>query len=287
VFLCLTAVRRYACDNDKSINITLFSFVLTALTSTLESAMLAEHLKKTGEGALAELKNLESCRCVINDLKKNDELMSLKDAKLGHAKRIDSLMLKPKEAEGALAKEALAKTSAGEMLDCMDEYVDTPLAKEALAKTSAGEMLESDCMDEYVDTPLDVDEWNLGEYWAKKDVSWEDIFEGERAADQAAALAPNEFSDEGAHDDEGAQDELQPKAKTIDDDLDELFGCAFVKPPVQQVNAEAEEAADALARKRTIDAVMACATFDEMCLAIASGPPPTRSWQRSARSYDH
>ena len=50
------------------------------------------HLKKTGEGALAELKNLESCRCVINDLKKNDERMSLKDAKLGHAKRIDSLM---------------------------------------------------------------------------------------------------------------------------------------------------------------------------------------------------
>ena len=78
---------------------------------------------------------------------------------------------------------------------------------------------------------------------------------------------------------------MKPKAKTIDDDLDELFGCACVKPPVQQVNAEAEEAAEAAARKMTVDAIMASTTFDEMFLVIASGPPPKR-WQ-AARSCDH
>ena len=39
---------------------------------------------------------------------------------------------------------------------------------------------------------------------------------------------------------------------------------------------QAEEAAEAAARKRTVDAIMASTTFDEMCLAIASGPPPKR-----------
>ena len=81
-----------------------------------------------------------------------------------------------------------------------------------------------------------------------------------------------------AHDEE-AHDELSPKAKTIDDELDELFGCAFGKPrtiPVQQVDAEAEAAAEAAARKRTIDAIMASKTFDEMCLVIASQPLPKR-----------
>ena len=73
--------------------------VVSALTATLErpeSMMLAEHLKKTGEGALAELKQIQMrCRCVIADPKKNqDELMNPKElnVKLGHAKRIDSLM---------------------------------------------------------------------------------------------------------------------------------------------------------------------------------------------------
>jgi hypothetical protein len=71
---------------------------VSALTATLErpeSMMLAEHLKVTGQEALAELKQIQlRCRCVVNDPKTNDELMSLKDlnTKLGHAKRIDSLM---------------------------------------------------------------------------------------------------------------------------------------------------------------------------------------------------
>ena len=112
-----------------------------------------------------------------------------------------------------------------------------------------------------------------------------------------------------AHDEE-AHDELKPKAKTIDDELDELFGCScrcacicwrhgdrrapttprfseltqrfsrervgLATIPVQQVDAEAEAAAEAAARKRTIDAIMAGKTFDEMCLVIASQPLPKR-----------
>ena len=58
--------------------------------------MLAERLKKTGEEALAEIKQIKMrCRCVIADAKNNqDELMSHKElnVKLGHAKRIDRLM---------------------------------------------------------------------------------------------------------------------------------------------------------------------------------------------------
>ena len=115
---------------------------------------------------------------------------------------------------------------------------------------------------------------------------------------------------EGAHDDKGAHDELKPKAKTIDDELDELFGegahdelkpkaklsddeldelfdCAFGKPPVQQVGAEAEAAAEAAARKRTIDAIMASKTFDEICLNIASGPPPKRRQAAWMAACDH
>ena len=72
---------------------------VSALTATLErpeSMMLAEHLKKTGEGALAELKQIQMrCRCVIAAPQNSqDELMSQKElnVKLGHAKRIDSLM---------------------------------------------------------------------------------------------------------------------------------------------------------------------------------------------------
>jgi len=73
--------------------------------------------------------------------------------------------------------------------------------------------------------------------------------------------------------------EFKPKAEKIsDDELDDVFRCAFVKPPVQHVNAEAEEAADTAARKRTVDAIMASTTFHEMCEVIASGPPPKR-WQ--------
>ena len=71
---------------------------LQALTSTLEqpeSLMLREHVRLTGEAALAELKDIQKrCRCVIQDPSRDDELMELKEltAKLGHAKRIDSLM---------------------------------------------------------------------------------------------------------------------------------------------------------------------------------------------------
>ena len=72
--------------------------VVSSLTATLErpeSMLLADHLKKTGEAELSELKQMQMrCRCVLADAKKNDELVTTKElsAKVGHAKRIDSLM---------------------------------------------------------------------------------------------------------------------------------------------------------------------------------------------------
>ena len=71
---------------------------LKALTSTLEqpaSLTLPEHVRLTGEAALGELKDIKKrCTCVIQDPSREDELMDLKEltAKLGHAKRIDSLI---------------------------------------------------------------------------------------------------------------------------------------------------------------------------------------------------
>ena len=71
---------------------------LQALTSTLEqpeSLTLPEHVRLTGEAALGELKDIQKrCRCVIQDPSRDEELMDLKElaAKLGHAKKIDSLM---------------------------------------------------------------------------------------------------------------------------------------------------------------------------------------------------
>ena len=68
---------------------------MTATLEKPESLTLPEHVRLTGEGALGELKDMQKrCRCVIQDPSRDDELMGLKEltAKLGHAKRIDSLM---------------------------------------------------------------------------------------------------------------------------------------------------------------------------------------------------
>ena len=71
---------------------------LKALASTLErpeSLALPEHVRMTGETALGELQDIKKrCSGVIQDPSRDDELMDLKEltAKLGHAKRIDSLM---------------------------------------------------------------------------------------------------------------------------------------------------------------------------------------------------
>ena len=84
---------------------------------------------------------------------------------------------------------------------------------------------------------------------------------------------------------EGAHDELKPEAKTIDDELAELFGEGAhdeLKPKAKMSDDEIDELydchcrADAVARKRTIDAIMASQTVDDMFLAIASGPPQKR-----------
>ena len=57
--------------------------------------MLGEALRKTAEGVLAELKQIQlKCRCASADPKKQDDLISMKDPmlKLGHVKKIDMLI---------------------------------------------------------------------------------------------------------------------------------------------------------------------------------------------------
>ena len=97
-----------------------------------------------------------------------------------------------------------------------------------------------------------------------------------------------------AHTNKAEDDELKPKAKTIDDELDELFDEGATDGLIALFDDDLDEhfdcaipdaAADAASRKRTIDAIMACKTFDDICLVIASGPPPKR-WQ-AALCSDH
>ena len=209
-----------------------------ALTSTLESMMLAEHLKKTGEGALADAEAIKT-KSAPDDIREHPVL--------GTTYRLKFLELGDR----------------GEMSTLQTQDEDQP-------RSPAHNPIHDD---EHVDEI--------------------------RSRQQ----------EQEAHDEE-AHDELSPKAKTIDDELDELFGCSYrcacicwrhgdrrapttprfseltqrfyreqvglATIPVQQVDAEAEAAAEAAARKRTIDAIMAGKTFDEMCLVIASQPLPKR-----------
>ena len=72
--------------------------VVSSMNNTLEcpeSMMLNDDLKRTGEGALADLKQIQlRCRCASADPKKHDDLISMKDlmVKVGYAKKIDSLI---------------------------------------------------------------------------------------------------------------------------------------------------------------------------------------------------
>ena len=71
---------------------------VSSMNKTLEcpqSMMLSDDLRNTGEWVLAELKKIQlSCRCAIADPKKDYDLIGLKElnVKLGHAKKIESLM---------------------------------------------------------------------------------------------------------------------------------------------------------------------------------------------------
>ena len=71
------------------------------------------------------------------------------------------------------------------------------------------------------------------------------------------------------------------QAKTIDDDLEELF---------QEIEAEAKKAeaeSEAAARKRGIKKILECKTFDDICLTIASMPPPKRQMLDRRMSFVH
>ena len=71
---------------------------VSSMNKTLEcpeSTMLSDALRKTAEGVLAELKQIQlKCRCASADPKIHDDLISMKDlmVKLGHVKKIDMLI---------------------------------------------------------------------------------------------------------------------------------------------------------------------------------------------------